>query len=131
VAVQEPDARVVSLNGDHYISLSWQQGNISTGRIGRELRRRFVEVTGALGENKEVVAVNVDWVRLWQILISIQCVQRGGGGASISQKVKELSYYGPGFLDDKVEPLILVGEFDNLPSLVQGSSGEDATQGCK
>jgi len=64
VAVQEPDAWVIGLNGDHHISSSRQQGNVSTGRIGGKLRLRAVELAGTLGKNKEVVSVNVDWVCL-------------------------------------------------------------------
>lgn len=64
VAVQEPDARVVGFESDGDVAGAGEEGNVSTGRVvvveHAVCEVGFVEGDGLLGENHEVVAVEMD-----------------------------------------------------------------------
>ena len=64
VAVQEPDARIVGFERDGDVSGAGEEGYISTGRVlvveHAVCEVGFVEGDGLLGENYEVMAVEMD-----------------------------------------------------------------------
>lgn len=85
MAVHEPGTRVVGLESEHQVSTTRKHGHITTRGVGRVEGRGGVGIsTGSLGEDEEVVAVEMDWVR------------NGVGG-----------------LDDEVGPLVGSGELDD------------------
>ncbi len=64
VAVQEPDARVVGFEGDGDVAGAGEEGYVSTGRVvvveHAVCEVGFVKGDDLLGENYEVVAVEMD-----------------------------------------------------------------------
>jgi len=63
MAVQEPDARVIRLEGDDKVSGSRQHGDVAARRVGpSRVDRGGVESSSTLGDEVEVVAVEVDGV---------------------------------------------------------------------
>ena len=64
VAVQEPDAWVVGFEGDSEVAGAWKEGDVSTGRVfvveHAVCEVGFVEGDDLLGEDYEVVAVEMD-----------------------------------------------------------------------
>lgn len=75
VAMHEPDARVVSLKGDNQMPGSWEHRNITTHGVGPVYRRaRLVESAGALGENVEIMSVQMDRMSDTQCRLNNQIV---------------------------------------------------------
>ena len=84
VAVEEPDARVVGAEGDGNVAGAGEEGDVAAGRVFVvELsvgEVGCVEGDGLLGEDDEVVAVEVDLVGSWLAGGCFGMGKREGGG---------------------------------------------------
>jgi len=94
VAVHQPRARVIGRESKSQPSERWESGGVTTGGVGegQVLSERVVPCTEALTEDVEVVTVEMDWVRRWGTLTSLDV------------------------LDDPVDPFTLKGELDQVLS---------------
>jgi len=62
--VQDPDARIIRLEGDDKVPATRQHGDVAARRVGpSRVDIGGVEGSGVLGDDVEVVAVEVDGVR--------------------------------------------------------------------
>lgn len=90
VAVQQPGARVVRLEANDEVACARQDGRVSSQRVIRvELGDARQVNAGSLGEDEEVVAVQVDWM--------------GDGQQAVYDEVED--NVGVGQLNDSVVPL--------------------------
>ena len=64
MAVQDPDARIIRLEGDDKVPASRQHGDVAARRVGpSRVDRGGVEGSVVLGDEVEVVAMEMDGVR--------------------------------------------------------------------
>lgn len=62
VAVHEPRTRVVGIEHNDGVSRRWKHGYVAARRVGEVGGRGIgIEGSGALGEDVEIVAMEMDW----------------------------------------------------------------------